>query len=256
MKIAAMQFNPLNEQTDREAFARAKALGFHGVEPVLSAVDLEDPSAKRLASLKEAAAATGLEIPSLCLGPAFQVKQNLLERAAAVQRIQRAVDWAVELKAKIILLAFFNRNEVITSDDFHVAADGFRTLCAYAGGKGVKMTYEGTFRAERLAEFARTVDSPAFGDYFDMANVVWLGQDTADQIRKRGPLIAQVHFKETRFGPGDCRPGQGRVNYTASAQALKEIGYNSWLVFEVPSGTDEELRADIAAARQHFSVEA
>ncbi len=254
MKIGIMQ-SILAGANDLEQFQHAARLGFRGVEAEISDADLDDPASTRLASLSNAKDRSGLEIPSICLGAAFRVKDDPASRDAAIVRIKRAADWAVELKAEVILLAYFFSNELKTGEDFEIAADGFKQLCAYAEGKGVKMTYEGTYAAEQLRALANAVASPAFGDYFDVANVVWLGMDTADQIRKRGSLIVQVHFKESREGPGDCRPGQGRVNYAASAEALREIGYDSWLVFEVPPGTDDELRADIATAHKYFEVE-
>ena len=253
MKFGAMQYILAGED-DLDRFKHAARLGFLGVEAEITRADLQDPKSPRLAALKAAKEKTRLEIPSLCLGEynGLIAREDKTERDTAIAEIKRAVDWAVELGATVILLPFFFAGELKTDADFERAADGFKKLCAVAEPKGVKITYEGTYTAEQMQALAEAVASPAFGDYFDLANVVWLGMDTAGQIRKRGPLIVQIHFKETREGPGDCRPGKGRVNYEASADALKEIGYDSWLVFEVPKGSDIDIRADIAIARYYF----
>lgn len=108
-----MQFNVLTDPTDLERFERAKRLGFHCVEPDLSVDDLNDPDAARLISLKEARMKTGLEIASLCLGAALPVKAGAAECDAAIARILRAV----ELDAKVLLLAFFFSNSVETGYD-------------------------------------------------------------------------------------------------------------------------------------------
>jgi len=243
MKFGIMQYL-LAGENDVDRFQHAARLGFLGVEPELRREDLQDAKSSRLAALKSAREKTKLAI----------AKEDKTERAAAIAEIKRAVDWAVELGAKVILVPFFFAGELKTEEDFARAADGFKQICAVAEKKGVKVAYEGTYPAEKLLALARAVGSVAFGDYFDLANVVWLGMNTADQIRKRGALIAQVHFKESLEGPGDCRPGKGRVDYAASAEALKEIGYDSWLVFEVPKGGDVDIRADIAIARYYFPI--
>jgi len=255
MKFGIMQYL-LAGENDVDRFQHAARLGFLGVEPELRREDLQDAKSSRLAALKSAREKTKLAIPSLCLGEynGLIAKEDKTERAAAIAEIKRAVDWAVELGAKVILVPFFFAGELKTEEDFARAADGFKQICAVAEKKGVKVAYEGTYPAEKLLALARAVGSVAFGDYFDLANVVWLGMNTADQIRKRGALIAQVHFKESLEGPGDCRPGKGRVDYAASAEALKEIGYDSWLVFEVPKGGDVDIRADIAIARYYFPI--
>lgn len=254
MKLGTMQYI-LSGDNDVDRFAHAARLGFSGIEAEISRQDLKSAQTDRLSSLRLAKSRTGLAIPSLCLGGSLIGSDDQAARQADITGAKWAVDWAVELGAKVILLAFFFDTDLKTPQSVSLAADGFRQICGYAKDKGVKITYEGTFTAEKVHELAKAVNSPAFGDYFDLANVVWLGMDTADQIRKRGSLIAQVHFKDSREGPGDCHPGQGRVNYAESAKALREVGYDGWLVFEVPKGSDQEIRSDIATARKYFEVE-
>jgi sugar phosphate isomerase/epimerase len=44
------------------------------------------------------------------------------------------------------------------------------------------------------------------------------------------------------------------VDYAASARALKEVGYDDWLVFETPAGTPDVVAQDIAFTRRFFEV--
>jgi sugar phosphate isomerase/epimerase len=119
----------------------------------------------------------------------------------------------------------------------------------------VTLCYEGTLPAARIHELANAIGSPAFGCYFDLANVVWLGMDTSTEIRELGGLIRQVHMKESLVGPGDVRPGAGRVNYVGSVEALREIGYQGWVVLETPNGTIAEVAEDFAFTRRVFGAE-
>ncbi|NNM88819.1 MAG: sugar phosphate isomerase/epimerase [Phycisphaerae bacterium] len=82
--------------------------------------------------------------------------------------------------------------------------------------------------SHRLAE---AIGSAVFGIYLALANVLWMGTDDPTEILTMARPIKQVHFKETRVGPGDRHPGQGRVKYAESMATLRTIGYNSWMVF-------------------------
>ena len=53
---------------DAEAFDRARRAGFAGVEVLLTRDDLADRSHRRLAALRQARQATGLQVPALVLG--------------------------------------------------------------------------------------------------------------------------------------------------------------------------------------------
>jgi sugar phosphate isomerase/epimerase len=93
---------------------------------------------------------------------------------------------------------------------------------------------------------------PTFGCYFDLANPVPRGMDTATEIRALGDLVRRVHFKDARVQVGDCRPGLGLVDFGASSRALAEIGYDDWLVLETPPGPPELVGRDLAFARSFF----
>ena len=104
----------------------------------------------------------------------------------------------------------------------------------------------------RAPLISRILRSPAFGCYFDLANVVWRGMDTATEIAGLGGLIRQVHIKDTLVGSGDCQPGLGRVDFASSAAALRAIGYDSWLVLETPVAPPEVVARDISFTRSWF----
>ena len=103
-------------------------------------------------------------------------------------------------------------------------------------------------RAESIRRFAALVDSPAFGCYFDYANVVVRGMDTATELRALGELVRRIHLKDVRVKVGDVPLGQGRVDFTESAKALDEIGYEGWIVLETQPGPPELVARDLAFA--------
>jgi sugar phosphate isomerase/epimerase len=239
---------------DEQTFARAGRLGFAGVEIDVSREDLH--SGGRLDTLRRASASSGLEVPSIVLGEhsdrggIADTDQVVAEQARA--DVTRAIDWAAGLEAGAILIPFFGRAELDDEAAVNRAAAAFRVLCEAAGEQDVVLCYEGTLPAARIRELAELVGSRAFGCYFDLANPVTRGLDSATEILALGELVRRVHFKDTRVTPGDCPPGLGRTDFAASFEALSRIGYDDWVVLETPPGPPELVSRDLAFARSVF----
>jgi sugar phosphate isomerase/epimerase len=233
---------------DDELFRVARRIGFAGVEVVLSR---QRPD--RVDGLLRARREHDLAVPSLVLGEHSDVggmaDPDPDVAAAARDDVERAVEWAAGLGADAILVPFFGRAELRDDAELDRAAAAFGPLCELAGERGVTLCYEGTLPADRIGELATRVASRAFGCYFDLANVVARGMDTATEVRVLGELVRRVHFKDTRVQTGDCRPGLGRVDFRESARALDEIGYDDWVVLETPPGPAELVARDLAFAR-------
>ena len=253
MKAGVM--DPVLGRADEErTFGLAKRLGFAGVEVVVSRDDLR--SSDRLESVRRASATAGMAVPSLVLsehsdrGGIADTEREVAEQARA--DVDRAIAWAAELDCDAILVPFFGRAELVDDDDVVRAAAAFRPLCEAAGERGVTLCYEGTLPAKRILALAEGVRSSAFGCYFDLANPVPRGMDTATEIRALGELVRRLHFKDARVQPGDCRPGLGLVDFAASRDALGEIAYDGWLVLETPPGPPELVSRDLAFARSVF----
>ncbi len=232
-------------------FDLARRLTFAGVELVVHRDELA--SRERLEQLRAEKAEAGLEVPALVLaehsdlGGIADADPDVAARAR--RDIERAIAWAIELETGAILVPFFGLAELRGEDDLERAARAFRDVCPAAEEAGVVLCYEGTLPAGAIQQLAGRVASQAFGCYFDLANVVARGLDTATEIRALGPLIRRVHFKDIRATVGDCRPGFGRVDFDESARALDEIGYNGWIVLETPPGPRELVARDLSFAR-------
>lgn len=240
---------------ERATFARAARLGLAGVEINVRRDELRDPEPPRLQRLTSVAKGSGLAVCALVLpehNNGGVGSDDEPTAAAARDDIRTIIGWAAQLNVSVILVPFFFRGDLITDAQRARAVDAFRELCPLAHERGVTLCYEGTLPAGAIRAMAEQIGSPAFGCYFDLANVVWRGLDTATEIRALGPLIRQVHMKETRVGAGDVHPGLGRVDYQASAAALREIGYDGWLVLETPAAPDPLVARDISFARRIF----
>jgi sugar phosphate isomerase/epimerase len=238
---------------DAEAFERARWAGFTGVEVTPSREELA--SGKRLAAIRRALETTSLEVPSLVLdhhnlGGIGDADPTVAGRAA--DEVRAATVWAAELGAHAILVPFFARAELLGEDDFERAVAAFRALCPAAEAAGVSLLYEGTLPAHELLRLAGAVASPAFGCYFDTANLVLRALDPPTEIRALGDLIRQVHVKDVRAQKSDAHPGRGRVDFRECARALEEVGYEGWLVFETPAGPPPLAARDLSYVRYVF----
>jgi sugar phosphate isomerase/epimerase len=251
---AGVMEDVLQAVDDEETFARAERIGFAGVEIVASREQLREGG--RVECLRRAIAATGLPVPSIVLGE-HSDSGGIADADGGVSEqarddVVQAIEWAVALGADAILVPFFARAELVDESDLDRAAAAFQPLCRLAGERGVTLCYEGTLPAGRLLALSERVESRAFGCYFDLANAVVRGLDPATEIRALGRLVRRVHLKDTRVGPGDCPPGLGRVDFGAGYQALREIGYDGWIVLETPPGPTEVVARDLAFARSVF----
>ena len=233
---------------DAQLFLRAKRLGFAGVEVILRRAE-----AGRLDGLLRAQADTGLAVPSLVLGEHSDLggvaDTDPAVAAAAVADVERALDWAAELGSDALLVPFFGRAELRSAADLDRAAAALRPLCARGAGRGVSLLYEGTLDSDGIRALAAGVDSPAFGCYFDTANVVTRAMDTATELRGLGDLVRRVHVKDVHAKVGDRPPGLGRVDFDETGRALDEIGYEGWIVLETPPGPPELVGRDLAFTR-------
>ncbi len=241
------------DDDDAAVFERARRSGFAGVEVE---VDRGGLTTRRLASLRRAMEATGLEIPSLILG-SHNIEGGIADEDASVARraaedVRAAIAGAAELGADIVLVPFFLRAELRSEQDLARCADAFRSLCPAAEAARVALCLEGTLPASDVLLLADRIASPGFGCYFDLANPLVSGLDPPTEARALGRLIRRVQFKDSRARRGDCRPGLGRVDYAACAHALADAGYDGWLVFETPAAPPEVVARDLAFARQFF----
>lgn len=229
---------------DAELFRRAKEIGFAGVEVILRRGE-----SGRLGSVRAARDQSGLRVPSLVLGEHSDLggvaDADPAVASAAADDIERARQWAQALGADALLVPFFGRAELRDAADITRAARALRPLCTGA----VQVLYEGTLPADGIRDLAAQVDAPQFGCYFDVANVVVRGMDTATELRALGDLVRRVHVKDARARVNDCAPGLGLVDFVATARALDEIGYHGWVVLETPPGPPELVARDLSYLR-------
>jgi hexulose-6-phosphate isomerase len=78
------------------------------------------------------------------------------------------------------------------------------------------------------------------GIYLDVGNSTGGGMDPAAEIAAAGARAAMVHIKD--WDPADRTKrqlGAGAVDIASSLAALREVGYDGYLVVELPPAPDD-----------------
>lgn len=235
-----------------DPFRAAAELGFEGLEIVLP----RQFTHERVAAAASAKARWGVEVPSLILGR-HNIEGGVADsdpRIAARARddVRAAIEMAGVLGADTVLVPFFVAADLPDEAAVERCAIAFEQLCPEAERTGVTLCFEGSLPAVEILRLARRIDSSSFRCYFDPANVLVAGLEPAAEARALGALIRRVHLKDTRDRRGDCRLGDGRVDFAACAAALADLGYDGWLVIEGPRGDVADVARDLSFARSVF----
>jgi len=253
MRFGAMQ--GILRRSGRDLVEAAAALGFDGIELDLGR-GLEDAvlAPGGAAALRAAADAAGLAVPSLCLGGlnGYGFKDAEPEvRARTSELIRRSLEAAGTLGARVLLIPFFGHSELHTAEDRARVARGLAEVAPEAERAGVALGLENTLSAAQDLELLEAIGSPAARIYFDVSNAMWWGHDSPTDLRRLGAAVVQVHFKDGRGDHSNAMLGQGHVDYPAVARALRDIGYDDWIVLESAAPHDplQDAAANLAFAR-------
>lgn len=213
------------KQPRESVFAAAASLGFDGVEIEV----LSDPEA-----IRSAAEESGVAICSLICGGEGLGSEVEEDRLVARARLADAVRDASDLGARGILLPHFELKDLDDSDRASRFIHDIRRCTAEAEACGVVIGWENSLDAEAVRSVIEGVDSPSFRCYFDLANAARRSADPAEELRRLGGMVYQVHAKNTHRQPLD---GPG-VDLPACLAALAERQYEGWIVLETAPGED------------------
>jgi len=229
-------------------------IGFDGVELDVGA-DYEANSlwqADGRSRIKRLLTSAQMELASICLGTFWTysfASPDEAVRARAQGFTADAIRWCSELGAQVILVPVTPG----AADEEPAAArarwiEELRKAGPLAERSQVYLAVENVGRgcgktAEALLEIVNSAGSPFVQVYYDFGNGLSLGGDPAAEIEQLGKRIVQVHAKD----PGGQHLGEGRLDMASVSAALKQTGYDRYLVLETPATDDPS-----AAARRNL----
>jgi len=225
---------------------QARQAGLDGVEVGVGGpadrLEIADPAVQR--RYKEQMQQTGLPICSLMMGLLNSPPLATDPRAPAW--LEQSIDAARALGARVVLVAFFGNgdlldaNEKVKESDLDVAVRRLKAAAPHAQDAGVILAIENYLDGAHNARILESVGHDAVQVYFDVYNTgATKGHDVPADLRLLRGRIAQIHFKN---GPDYLETG--KLKFDAIAAAIKQIGYQGWIVLETSSPSKDAV-ADV-----------
>jgi L-ribulose-5-phosphate 3-epimerase len=244
-----------NLKLEGKPVALAKRLGFDGVQVSIGVgtdrLPLSDPGLQR--EYLNASKREGLPLASVCLNV---LHRNFLKSDPLGQRwVADSVPIAHNLGVKVVLLPFFNKGALQTTDEMDRVGDLLREVAPAAEKAGVILGLEDTNSARDNVRIMERAKSPAVLTYYDVGNSTKNGFAVVDEIRWLGaPRICEVHLKDNPHFLG-----QGTIDFPGVVAALADIGFAQWaeLETECPTGSVEnDMKTNLGYVRRLMSERA
>lgn len=249
-----------------ESLRLAGSLGFDGVQIYATTGEFSPDvlTSDRKAEIKKLLAENNLEISALCGdmgGYGFQIEKDNPER---IEKTKAIIDLAFEFGVSVITTHI----GVIPSDERHprysVMLNALTECGIYAKSKGVTLAIEtGPETAKTLLGFLKKTKG-GVGVNLDPANFVMVtGQDPVEAVELLSDYIVHTHAKDgvmlkstdpeiiyDHFAEGGIEAlnvadffletplGQGKVDFKAYINALRQGGYDGYLTIERETGED------------------
>jgi sugar phosphate isomerase/epimerase len=229
LKFGHRQANIINDPGP-QVFDLAKQIkGLSGVELQVFYKGTTLWDKENLLSYKNAAAKTGLDIPSIA---GIWPPGAGLPQPTAEEHIRKAIQAAEALKARTILLACFEQNcpKMDQESSYGPVVALLQKVSGAAKDAGVVIGMETSNSPAGDKKLIELVDRPSIQVYYDLFNVERYEHknEAVPGIKLLGKHIQQVHMKND----AKLLEEPGLVDWAAAAKNLAAIKYPGWIVFE------------------------
>jgi sugar phosphate isomerase/epimerase len=155
--------------------------------------------------------------------------------------LEQTIDAAKDLKAHTILVAFFGKGSLgskgdVKTADVDVVVERLKAAAPRAKDAGVFLGIENTLPAAENLKILERINNPAVSIYYDCYNLAGQGYDVPAEIRLLKDKISIFHFKNGK----DYLEG-GKMQWEPIVQAIKDIGYQGWIVLETSSPSKDNV---------------
>ncbi|PQO35223.1 sugar phosphate isomerase/epimerase family protein [Blastopirellula marina] len=238
-----------------------KEMGFDGVEIPLFNLDV-DKWGKYGEKLKDLGlACTAVTVRNEGDNP---ISPDAKIRAEGVRLNKLTLDCCQALGAETLVgpyhsaIGIFSGNGP-TADEWKWGVESMSQTAEYAGQVGVMLGVEALNRFETYllnthadsARFAREVNHPNCKVMYDTFHSNIEEKDIAQAIRDCSDVLHHVHISEN----DRSTPGDGHIHWDTNFDALKEVGYDGWMVIEAFGLALPEIAAATKIWRKMFSTE-
>jgi len=220
----------------------AKKAGLDGMEVGVGGpadkLSIADPATRQ--KYKDQMKETGLVISSFMMG--LLNSNPLASDPRGPAWLEQSIEAAGDLKADTILVAFFGAGSLkegkdgVKKADVDVVVERLKAAAPKAKESGTILGIENTLSAQQNMEILQRINHPSVRIYYDCYNLAGQGYDVPAEIRLLKDRISIFHFKNG----ADYLEG-GKMKWEPIAEAIKEIGYQGWIVLETSSPSKDNV---------------
>lgn len=238
IRISACDWS-IGKNSDLGAFDVAVQIGLEGIQVNVGSTEnnlhLREKTLQQryLEKSKE----TGVKISSIAVAELNKVPYKSDPRTEAW--VSDSIDVAKALGVEVILLAFFDKNDLRNDDaGKKEVINRLRKVAPKAERLGITLGIESYLSAEELVEIIQKVGSRSIKVYYDFRNSADAGYDVIKEIKFLGrKAICELHMKENGF-----LLGTGTMDWKKIGDTLLDMGYygDGWMQIEwsSPQGAD------------------
>jgi inosose dehydratase len=215
----------------RNAVRDIGSVGYQGVE--MFDGNLAD-YANKPGELRTILSDAGVELVSVYTGANFIYNDILPDE---MYRIRRAAELAAQFGAsRLVVGGGATRSDGIRESDYDALADALDQVTDLAAGFGLDASYHPHLSTivEGPEQLERLITRTKIGFCPDTAHLAAGGGDPAALIRRYPDRLKHVHLKDYIAEPFSFAPlGKGSLDFVEIIAAVKETGYDSWLMVEL-----------------------
>lgn len=221
----------IGKNSDAGAFEVAKQIGLDGLMVNMGSeknnMHLRNSLIQQ--SYLNASRETGVRIASLAIGELNNIPYKSDPRTE--EWVWDSIDVAKNLGVTVILLAFFNKNDL--RNDVQGKKEvilRLKKVAPKAEKNGIILGIESYLNAAEHLEIIEKVGSKNVKAYIDFRNTVDAGHDVLQEVKQLGRNnICELHIKENGF-----LLGQGNLPWQQISRLIYEMGYygDGWMQIE------------------------
>jgi inosose dehydratase len=233
----------------KDAVQDIASVGYEGVE--MFDGNLAEYAAKP-EELKEILSSSGVTLTSVYTGANFIYADILPDE---MHRIRRAAELAADFGAeRLVVGGGARRASGTTNEDYHRLGQALDGVTDIAESFGLSASYHPHLSTivESPDELDKLMPLTRIGFCPDTAHLAAGGADPAAVIRKYPDRIQHVHLKDFQRDPFNFLPlGQGELDFPDIIAAIRESGYDSWLMVELDN-YDGDPREAAAQSKKYL----
>ena len=244
-----------------DAIRRASELGFRAID--LGFFSMEDYEEIRKPETQsayvEAATKYNIKIASMTVGffSHFVALHDKEQEAKVWEIFSNIIDVVASMKIELLACAVFDGIGDYAIHDAEEMAQASRILrraCEYIGDRPIEIATESHMSIKENRDLLEQVNHPKMRIMVDSgAGLYSSGYIPAEMVREmRDSLYNIAHVQD---GPDNALLGEGDGNFFETAQTLKDIGFEGYIISENSYGEDAETRAttDLATLEAIFT---